>query len=200
MSGWIDDEELRTITGEWDRASLPRNVRVGTGCFLERRDSFKRFRSTREPGLVLGDRVRVYTWTEFNLEPDGVLEVGADSVLVGAIFMCADRVRLGERVVVSYNVTIADSDFHPRDPEARRLDAIAIAPGGDRSRRPEIVSRPVTIEDDVWIGIGAIVLKGVRIGRGSRVGAGAVVTSDVAPGTLVAGNPARPVVEGGGRP
>jgi acetyltransferase-like isoleucine patch superfamily enzyme len=49
----------------------------------------------------------------------------------------------------------------------------------------------VVIEDDVWIGIGALVLKGVRIGTGSRVGAGAVVTSDVPPGTMVAGNPAR---------
>ena len=47
------------------------------------------------------------------------------------------------------------------------------------------------IEDDVWIGIGAIVLKGTRIGRGARVGAGAVVTRDVAAGATVAGNPAQ---------
>ena len=103
--------------------------------------------------------------------------------------MCAERITIGRNVIVSYHVTIADSDFHPMDPELRIQDAIANSPSGDRSRRPAIVSRPVTIEDDVWIGIGAIILKGVHIGRGARVEAGAVVTQDVPPGRTIAGNP-----------
>lgn len=53
--------------------------------------------------------------------------------------------------------------------------------------------RPVTIEDDVWIGAGAVVLPGVTIGRGAVVAAGAVVTSSVEPFSLVAGVPARPI-------
>jgi acetyltransferase-like isoleucine patch superfamily enzyme len=164
---------------------------VGRDCFFERRDSFGRFRSERLPGLVLGDRVRVYTWTTFNVEPTGLIEIGDDSVLVGAIFMCAERITVGRRVVISYNVTIADSDFHPTEPESRIRDAIAYAPAGVRSQRPPIVSRPVTIGDDAWIGIGAIILKGVQIGPGARVGPGAVVTSNVPAGVSVLGNPAR---------
>ena len=191
MSDLIDDEEFKAITGRWDYATLPGNVRLGADCHLERRDSFRRFRSTREPGLVLGDRVKVYTWTEFNIEPTGFVEVGDDSVLVGAAFMCAEHIRIGQRVILSYNVTIADSDFHPRDPGQRKLDAIANAPEGNRALRPAVIARPVVIGDDAWIGIGAIILKGVRIGRGGRVGAGAVVTSDVPEGASVAGNPAR---------
>ena len=187
----MDPREVGEITGAWDYSTLPANVRLGAGCFLERRDSFKRFRSTRPAGLVLGERVTVYTWTEFNLEPGGVLEVGADSILVGAVFMCAEHIRLGQRVIVSYNVTIADSDFHPHDPELRQRDARANAPLGDRSQRPPIVARPVIIEDDAWVGIGAIILKGVTIGRGARIGAGAVVTSPVPAGATVAGNPGR---------
>jgi acetyltransferase-like isoleucine patch superfamily enzyme len=191
MSLHISPEELKAITGQWDYATLPKNVRLGRDCFLERRDSFKRYRSERETGLRLGDRVRVHTWTEFNIEPAGVVEVGDESILVGAVFMCAGSIRLGRRVVVSYHVTLADSDFHPCDPELRRQDAIANAPEGDKRQRPPLVTRPVVIEDDAWIGIGAIVLKGVRIGAGARVGAGAVVTSDVPAGATVAGNPAR---------
>jgi acetyltransferase-like isoleucine patch superfamily enzyme len=187
--------EIAEITGGWEHATLPKNIRVGEGCYLERKESFKRFRSTREPGLVLGDRVKVYTWTEFNIEPTGRLEVGDDSILVGAVFMCAESIRLGRRVIVSYNVTIADSDFHPRAPEARKLDAIANAPQGDRTRRPVVIAHPVVVEDDAWIGIGAIILKGVRVGAGARIGAGAVVTSDVPAGAFVAGNPARRVEE-----
>ena len=191
MNGHISTDELQSITGGWDHDSLPKNIRVGADCYLERRDSFKRFRSTRDPGLVIGNRVKVYTWTEFNIDPAGVVEVGDDSILVGVVFMCAESIRIGRRVVISYNVTIADSDFHPRDPELRKLDAIANAPEGDKSKRPPIIARPVVIEDDVWIGIGAILLKGVRIGRGARIGAGAVVTKDVPPGATVAGNPAK---------
>ena len=191
----MEPAELAAITGAWDYSTLPANVVVGSGCFLERKQSFASFRSKREPGLVLGDRVRVYTWTAFNVEPTGLVEVGEDAVLVGAVFMCADRITIGRRAVVSYNVTIADSDFHPREPESRRRDAVANAPFGDRSARPPVTTAPVTIEDHAWIGIGAIVLKGVRIGRGARIGAGAVVTGDVPPGATVVGNPAR-VVDG----
>ena len=183
--------DVREVTGQWDYRRLPTNVRLGSDCFLERKASFARYRSTKPIGLALGDNVCVYTWTEFNIDPSGTVEVGRDSVLVGAIFMCAERISLGERVVVSYHVTIADSDFHPLDPAARRLDAIANAPGGDRSKRPRIESAPIVIEDDVWIGVGALILKGVRIGRGARIMAGAVVTHDVPRSAMMGGNPAR---------
>jgi maltose O-acetyltransferase len=55
----------------------------------------------------------------------------------------------------------------------------------------ESISKPVVIEDDVWLAARVTVLKGVRIGRGAVVAAGAVVTKDVPPCTLVGGVPAR---------
>ena len=185
--------DINEITGHWDYSILPENVSIGQNCWLERKDSFDRCRSDRESGLVLGNGVKVFTWTTFNVEPEAILEIGDESVLVGAIFMCAEHIRIGKRVIVSYHVTIADSDFHPTDPELRKQDAIANSPEGDKSKRPVVETKPVIIEDDVWIGIGAIILKGVRIGEGARIGAGAVVTSDVPAGIRVAGNPARVV-------
>ena len=185
--------DVREITGEWDYRSLPPNVKLGPGCFIERKASFQRFRSTRDPGLLLGSDVLVYTWADFNVEPAGQIVVGDSSVLVGPIFMCAESISVGRRVLISYQVTIADSDFHPLDRAARRIDAIANAPGGDQRLRPPLVSRPVVIEDDVWVGIGALILKGVRVGRRARIAAGAVVTRDVPEGATVAGNPARAV-------
>ncbi len=184
--------DVGKITGDWDYRSLPPNVRLGPGCFIERKDSFRRFRSTQEPGLVLGHDVIVYTWTDFNVEPAGQIIVGDGSVLVGPVFMCAERISIGRRVLLSYQVTIADSDFHPLDRASRRIDAIANAPGGDARLRPALVSRPVVIEDDVWVGIGAIILKGVKIGPHARIAAGAVVTRDVPEGATVEGSPARP--------
>jgi acetyltransferase-like isoleucine patch superfamily enzyme len=179
---------MKDLTGEWDYAALLPNVRLGKECFLERRDAFGRFRSERDPGLVIGDRVRVLTWTTFNVEPTGWLSVGDDTLLVGPVFMCAEEIRVGARCVLSYNVTIADCDFHPLDPEERRRDAIANAPYGDRSQRPSLRTKPVVIGNDVWVGIGAIILKGVRIGDGATVAPGAVVTRDVPAGAVAAGN------------
>jgi len=183
--------DLAEITGEWDYGCLPKNVELGEGCFLERKQSLDRFRSTRQPGLKLGRNARVYTWTQFNVEPSGSLVIGDDCVLVGAVFMCADSVTIGCRVVISYNVTIADCDFHPHDPDERVRDAVANAPFGNRDSRPTIVTRPVVIEEDVWIGIGAMVLKGVHIGRGARIAAGTIVTKNVAACACVSGNPAK---------
>ena len=190
------------LTGNWDLSNLPANVKLGEECFIERKMSFERYRSQRDIGLVLGDRVKVYTWTNFSIEPTGQLLVGSDCILVGAVFMCADRISIGNRVVLSYNVTIADSDFHPIDPDARRRDAVANAPFADtgeliesaptaRSNRPRLDTQPVEIADDVWVGIGAMILKGVRVGRGARICAGAVVTRDVPEAARVSGNPAK---------
>src|SRR5437588_5359582 len=153
--------DIAEITGAWDYRTLPANVLIGADCFLERREAFARFRSERRPGLVLGDRVKVLTWTTFNVEPSGAVRVGDDTLLAGAVFMCTESIRIGARCVVSYHVTIADCDFHPIDVGARRSDAVASSPTGDRSTRPPLLTRPVVIGDDVRIGTGAIILKGV---------------------------------------
>ena len=187
------DKAFDDIVGNWDYTTLPANVRIGQGCWFERRSSFARFKSVQDPGLIIGDRVQIFTWTTFNIEPTGLVEIGDDSVLVGPVFMCAGHIRIGRRAILSYNVTIADSDFHPLGPQERRLDAVANAPFGDRSLRPHIISLPVVIGDDVHVGIGAIILKGVTIGHGARIGAGAVVSRDVPAGAHVEGNPARPL-------
>lgn len=109
--------------------------------------------------------------------PSGRLRIGDGVRLNYGVSVAAhDAVTIGARVRVGPYAMIVDTDFH--DPY-------------DRSRRP--AASPVIIEDDVWIGAKASILKGVRIGRGAIVGVGAVVTRNVDPFTVVAGVPARPV-------
>ena len=114
---------------------------------------------------------------------DAVLRIGSDSGITGGTVCAAQSVDIGDRVVIGANAIIVDTDFHPFDPEHRRL-----AP-------QDGAIAPVTIEDDVFIGMNSLVLKGVRIGRGSVIGAGSVVTKSVPPGVIYAGNPARVVRE-----
>lgn len=183
--------DVGRATGDWDYGELGEMVQLGTGAWIERPECFERCRSTRAPAVVLGDDVRVFGWTTFNLEPAARVTVGAGSTLVGAVFMAAERIDVGAGVTISYGVTIADCDFHPVDPVERHRDAEASAPYGDATRRVPLVARPVTIGDGAWVGIGAIILKGVHVGAGARIDAGAVVTRDVPDGATVTGNPAR---------
>lgn len=90
-------------------------------------------------------------------------------------------VQIGNDVLIANRVTLVAYDGHPQDADQRRRGLPAEAGS----------SRPIVIEDDAWICQGAVVMKGVRVGRGSIVAAEAVVVKDVPPYTVVAGNPAR---------
>lgn len=109
---------------------------------------------------------------------DAVLIIGDDCGLTGTTIVADERVEIGCRVLFGANVTLADTDFHPLSPERRRVD---INDGRHK---------PIRIEDDVFIGMNALILKGVTIGGGAVVGAGSVVRADVPPRAIVAGNPA----------
>ena len=112
-------------------------------------------------------------------------------MLNGALIMADDKIEIGSYCLVSWNVVIADSDFHPLAPAQRLIDAQALAPYfKDRPARPKLKTAPVKIENNVWIGMNAVILKGVTIGENSIVAAGSVVTKSIEPNVVVAGNPA----------
>jgi len=106
------------------------------------------------------------------------LEVGANFAMTGGVLCAAERIIIGNHVSVGANTTIIDTDFHPLSAIERHIDPT-------QGKTAEVI-----IEDDVFIGMNCLVLKGVTIGHGSVVGAGSVVTRDVLPCTIVAGNPA----------
>lgn len=110
-----------------------------------------------------------------------VLEVGNNFRMSGGSISVTERITIGNNVVVGANTTIMDSDFHPSHPEERIRD-----PNKGQSA-------PTKIGDDVFIGANSFILRGVTIGSGSVIGTGSVVTTDVKPGTIVFGNPARTV-------
>lgn len=182
------------LPGDWFAGQIPINIVAGEGTAIDSSFCFKHYYSKRDVGLRVGSGTTIWR-ASLAADENAVIEIGDYCYIANASLVCSERIRIGSRVMVAGGVTIADSDFHPLAPAARLADTVALSPVGDRTRRPRIETRPVHIEDDVWIGYNATILKGVTVGAGAIVGPGAIVLRDVPPGAEVAGNPAVVVSE-----
>ncbi|MEO5825507.1 MAG: acyltransferase [Gemmatimonadales bacterium] len=136
--------------------------------------------------IILGDDVTLdgkigFTFAaRFSESP--TLTIGDRSgVGHNAVFVIAQAISIGNDCRIAGGCSFRDSPGHPLDSEARKR--------GD-APTPDAI-KPIIIEDNVWVGQGAIIHGGVRIGAGSVISSGAVVLSDVPPGSLIAGNPGR---------
>ena len=138
--------------------------------------------------IILGDNVVLDGKISINfgsrLPQRPVFRVGNNTTINHmAVITIAKQVSIGNDCRIATGVYIFDSPGHPSDPDARKA---GMPPDPDSVK-------PVTIEDNVWIGRTSIICPGVTLGEGSVVAAGAVVMSDVSPYSMVAGNPARKV-------
>ena len=176
--------------GRWTAGQIPANVRVGLNSLITDDLAFKRFHSKQTQALVIGAHCTM-DGVHFDLGEQGRMVIGDYCYFTNAVLLCELEVRIGNYVVIGWNTTVCDTDFHPLAPAERIADAIACSPLGQGRPRPPILKRPVIIEDDVWIGPNATILKGVRLGAGAWIEAGSLVTRDVPPASRVLGNPAQ---------
>jgi acetyltransferase-like isoleucine patch superfamily enzyme len=178
-------DEARAFAGEWDaRRALWSATRVLPWF------TFNRFRA------------RMLNFVGCDI-PRGTAVCGYVTIVGGRD--CARRLRLGSGCVIGPDVTLC------LDAPITLGSRVSIGPRailytathslGVASRRMQlgVLARPIVIEDGAWVGMGALVLAGVRVGQGAVVAAGAVVNEDVPPNVVVAGNPARVVEELPGR-
>jgi acetyltransferase-like isoleucine patch superfamily enzyme len=123
---------------------------------------------------------------------DGSIEIGKFCYIgANSRIWSAKNITIGDRVLISHNVNIHDTDGHPIDADERHNHFKQILTIGHPSENIDIPTDAVTIEDDVWIGFNSTILKGVTIGKGAIIGASSVVTKNVSAYTIVAGNPAK---------
>lgn len=121
----------------------------------------------------------------------GKIEMG-DHVFVGegSRIWSGNSVKIGNNVLISHNVNIIDSNSHELNHLERAEGFRSIVSQGHPVHTGSILTSPIVIEDYAWISFNATILKGVHIGQGAIVAAGSVVTENVPPFTMVAGNPA----------
>ncbi len=175
MEGWAAIESQV-------RLRFANHIRLGHGTYLDHGV----YIHACPDGVEIGDRtlimhgavLHVYNFRDL---PHAGIRIGHDS-LVGEYTVIRGQggVDIGDRVYTSPLVQIVAVD-HVFDDPTRSFTEQGITAAG------------ITIEDDVWIGSGAVICDGVHVGQGAVVAAGAVVTRDVPPHTVVAGIPARPI-------
>ena len=158
------------VEPHWTGGALPPNVRLGPGTVITgdrwtNDQVFRKFRSQIDPALVIGAQCRM-DGVLFNVGERGQVTIGDHCNFEEVFLICEQEIRIGNHVIIGWRTTIVDSDFHPLPPAARIEDVVACSPLADKPR-PPIPCRPVVIEDDVWIGPNATILKGTRIGAGA---------------------------------
>jgi acetyltransferase-like isoleucine patch superfamily enzyme len=161
----------RRLPHDWYQRDLPAGLEIGSRSFLGTSYAFLHAAPTATTRI--GDDSGIYYGTAFELGAAARVTIGNYCTLVGPILRVESELRIGNHVLIAYGVVITDCE--------------SFGVGWRQS------PRPITVGDDVWIGIRSIILSGVTIGSGAVVGAGALVCEDVPPMTIVAGNPARVV-------
>lgn len=138
-------------------------IRIGNNCS---------FRSDFTSNLVGVNRKCIITTLRRNSE----IQIGDNSGFSGTVIAAAGSIKIGKRVLCGANTTITDFDWHGIMPDKRNVPDEA---------------KPVVIGDNVWVGLNTVILKGVTIGENTVIGANSLVTRDIPPNVIAAGNPCK---------
>lgn len=151
-------------------------LRLNTNCFVEN-GRVTNLRMDENSQLIVNGNFDIFYGGDIICFAGSRLELGSGFCNSNLILRCTKKIVIGDDVAISHNVTIMDSDAHE-------------ILGSCHSE-----TEPVKIENHVWIGSGAKILKGVTIGEGAVIAAGTVVTRDVPRNSMAAGMPARIIKE-----
>ena len=186
----------RLSGNRWNRRKYRNNLEINPSTCLQRSFSVNFMVPPQDRVYVkIGIRGIINTQIIFESQ-DGVVEIGDRAYIGGCKIICRNRVTIGSDVTMAWGITIYDHNSHSLDwrQRAKVVEHFYKTYGTARCFEEldwtGVTSSPIVIEDKVWIGFDAVLLKGVRVGEGAIIAACSVVTHDVEPYTIVAGNPA----------
>ncbi len=103
----------RRVEGDWWAKPIPPNVIFGEGFYCETAQIFRHMHTTAPGAVRIGDHVSCYAGCSFALGKNGTCSIGDFTLVNGALIMAEERIEIGSHCLISWNVGIADSDFHP---------------------------------------------------------------------------------------
>jgi acetyltransferase-like isoleucine patch superfamily enzyme len=183
---------MTILANDWYRGVVPPNVVLARDVYVDTSYSFVPFFSEKERALVMGEASGAYDRTAFVVGASGRVTVGPYTVLNATTLVCNERIAIGAHCLLAWGSVVTDTwPDAGVSLEARRRALREAAADPRRRIAPVSPPRPVTLEDNVWIGFDAVVLPGVTIGRGAIVGCKTIVRRSIPPYAVVVGDPAR---------
>jgi acetyltransferase-like isoleucine patch superfamily enzyme len=173
------------------------HINIGKGCSFV---GIVKFRKPPGSNIIIGNNVRMLSSFSSNLHglnrkcmistlnKVASINIGNDVGLSGAIIASANAVKIGDRVMVGANTTISDTDSHAINYQYRHPEFFGLA---SKKFVEPVKTKEIIIENDVFIGMHCLILKGAHIGKGSVIGAGSIVTGYIPSNVIAVGQPAK---------
>ena len=179
------------IDYDWYEKGIPGNVKMAEHVYIDTSYGFSAFHSLLPVAMTMGKGSGCYDRASFVVGEKGKIEIGDFNILNGSTFFCNKKITIGNHCMFAWGSLVTDSWINDKiiSIEQRRKWLTASAKDDLRLMPLRMESEPVLIEDNVWVGFDAVVLPGVKLGRGCIVGSKSIVSEDVPPYAIVAGNP-----------
>ena len=189
----IHDEQGRMfIENDWHPDPLPQNIELDVMSYPDTSYSFTTFFSKEPVAFKLGYASGNYGHSIFTTGEHGKIEVGKFVVLQGTRIVSNLLVTIKDHVMISWGSVITDSWFTKEILSVEQRREMLVKTAKSYNRHLEFTApKPIVLEENAWIGFGAIILPGVTIGRGAVVGSNTVVFEDIPPYAVVVGSPCR---------
>lgn len=173
------------------------NIQIENSTILLKSCMFRFDGKTKKNPVTIGDDSMIGCIFIFESD-NGKIEIGKNTFINGDTKLISrSKIKIGNNVTIAWGCTIYDHNSHSLDYKERQKDIqrqnedYRNGRNFIESKHWDVVkSKPITIEDNVWIGFDSVILSGVTIGEGAIVGAKSVIRTDIEPWTVVAGNPA----------
>lgn len=181
------------IEHDWFNLGIPGNVNLSENVYIDTSYGFAGFHSLLPEGMIIGNGSGCYDRASFHVGPDGKIEVGEFNIFNGSTFICNNHITVGNHCMFAWGSVVTDSWIEKNDFSilARRGLMQNLSENTLKLFPTDYESKTVIIEDNVWVGFDAVILPGVRLGRGCIVGSKSIVTADVPPYAVAAGNPVK---------
>jgi maltose O-acetyltransferase len=192
QAGVTGEDHRIHIDNDWYALGLPGNVILGESVYIDTSYGFAGFHSEEEDALVIGEASGCYDRSSLITGRSGRITVGSYTILNGTTLLCSQSITIGSHCMLAWGSVVMDSWMDPgRLTLGARREILAKTAAQPHRPFPFAgKARPVVLEDNCWVGFDAVIMPGVRLGRGCVIGCKSVVDFDVPPYAVVTGNPA----------
>jgi len=192
QTGTKGNDQRTYLDGDWFSHGIPANVVIADNVYIDTSYGFTGFNSNQPVGMFIDEASGCYDRSSFITSGNGRIMVGKYSILNGTTIISSESITIGNHCMLSWGSVITDN-WVPDGDTLHQRRALLKAASTNASRGYPFfdTSKPVILEDNCWVGFGAIIMPGVRLGKGCIIGCKTIITEDVPPYAIVAGSDAR---------